>query len=119
VSPELRNKVVRCTRKQLGVDDAAASLATIAGHNGIATAGKFGGAVKGTSVASIVARSALSWVPDSKIRLPTITGGLLSGRPQKVIFVKSVGAFVGRAIPVVGTAYLAYDIGSVVYCSVK
>ena len=44
------------TCKQLGVDDVVAVGAILAGQRFIPTRGKFNGAVKGTSVASVVSR---------------------------------------------------------------
>lgn len=68
--------------------------------------GKFGGATKGTSIASVVSRRALPFELKYKI-LPTITWK--SMLQLKVLFVKNIGTFVGRSIPVIGVFMLAYD----------
>jgi hypothetical protein len=68
-------------------------------------AGKLGGATAGTSVVSLVARKLLPW--QVRYRLPTITS--IGARGLRIAFTRNVGAFVGRAIPVVGVVVMGYD----------
>ncbi len=94
-------------QEHLGVKDIAAMFAVVAGQPIIPTRGKFSGATKGTSIASTVSRKILNY--DLKRRvLPTITNASI--RKIRVIFVKNLGAFVGRTVPVVGWVILAYDV---------
>ena len=69
-------------------------------------AGKLGGAVRGTSVISMAARKVLPF--NVAIRLPTITRAGLGG--LRIAMTRSLGAFVGRAIPVVGVVLLSTDV---------
>ncbi|NSL93100.1 hypothetical protein [Acetobacter syzygii] len=59
--------------KGLGIHDVEAVAAIFLGQNNIAIRGKFKGATKGTSVASIIARSALPYSIKYRI-LPAFTG---------------------------------------------
>ncbi|ATF84801.1 MULTISPECIES: STM2901 family protein [Burkholderia] len=94
------------TRKQLGLDDLASAAAILLGQNDVPVSGKVGGAVEGTSVASLAARKLLPF--RLARRLPTLTkGGALGVR---IAMTRSAGAFVGRAVPVVGTVLLARDV---------
>ncbi|AVS76987.1 hypothetical protein C8234_02185 [Paracidovorax avenae] len=89
-----------------GIDDVMAIGAVIAGYPMLPTRRKFAGATKGTSIASVVFRRALPFDLKQKI-LPTIT--FRSMRQLKILFVRNIGAFVGRTIPVIGVFVLAYD----------
>jgi hypothetical protein len=87
----------------------------IAGLPILATRGKFTGATKGTSVASVVSRRVLTF--DLKRRvLPTVT--TQSIKAFRIIFVKNLGAFAGRTVPVVGWLILAYDVVAITEASV-
>ncbi len=92
--------------KHFGIEDVAALGAIVAGYPVITTRGKFNGATRGTSIASVVARKALPFKLKYQI-LPTVT--LKSMASLKILFVRNIGAFVGRTIPVVGVFMLAYD----------
>ena len=93
------------TRKQLGLDNLAAASAMLLGQADVPVPGNFAGATPGTSGASVAARKLL---PQTlPFRLPTITGGGLSG--IRIAFTRRLGAWVGRAIPVVGEVFLALD----------
>jgi hypothetical protein len=53
--------VIDETCKQLGVDDFAGVASVLLGQRFIPTRGKFSGAVKGTSIASVVSRRVLPY----------------------------------------------------------
>lgn len=91
---------------QFGIDDVTAIGALVAGYPMLPTRRKFAGATKGTSIASVVARKVLPFDLKERI-LPTIT--FRSMRHLKILFVKNIGAFVGRTIPVIGVFMLAHD----------
>ncbi|KVD66594.1 STM2901 family protein [Burkholderia ubonensis] len=93
------------TQKQLGFDDLASAAAILLGQNDVPVAGKLGGAVAGTSVVSIAARKMLPFT--LRMRLPTITKAGVGG--LRIAMTRSLGAFVGRAIPVVGVVLLSKD----------
>ncbi|MDA8445636.1 STM2901 family protein [Paracidovorax valerianellae] len=92
--------------KHFGVEDIAALGAVVAGYPLLPTRTKFNGATRGTSIASVVARKALPFKLKYQI-LPTVT--LKSMASLKILFVRNIGAFVGRTIPVIGVFMLAYD----------
>ncbi len=83
------------------------------GQRFIPTRGKFAGAVKGTSVASVVSRRLLPCELKSRI-LPTVTS-FTSLLLLRVRFTRSIGTFVGRAIPGVGWVILATDVSAITY----
>jgi hypothetical protein len=93
------------TREELGLDDLAAAAAILLGQNDVPVGGKLAGSVSGTSVVSMAARKFLPF--RVAVRLPTIikagAGGL------RISMTRSLGAFVGRTIPVVGTVMLGAD----------
>ena len=93
------------TRKQLGLDDLAAASAVLLGQADVPVTGKVAGATAGTSVASLAARKLLPF--KVRVRLPMITQVGLSG--VRIAFTRNLGAFVGRAIPVIGELFLARD----------
>ena len=76
------------TMEQLGGSDIAAAAAVLSGQPFLPTRGKFGGATKGTSVASVVSRNLLR--QKMPFALPTITGASLI--TLKLTFTKSLGA---------------------------
>lgn len=94
------------TLEQLGGVDIAAAVAVLSGQPFLPTRAKFGGATKGTSLASVASRHLLK--QKMPFTLPTITGASLS--TLKVTFTKSLGGFVGRLVPGVGWTILAYDV---------
>lgn len=93
------------TRKELGLDDLAAAAAILLGQNNVPVGGKLAGAVAGTSVVSMAARKLLPF--NVAVRLPTIVRAGAGG--LRIAMTRSPGAFVGRTIPVVGTAMLGRD----------
>jgi hypothetical protein len=98
------------TLEQLGGVDAAAAIAVLSGQPFLLTRGKFAGATKGTSVASVVSRHLIKH--QLPFALPTLTGATLS--TLKITFTKSLGAFVGRLVPGVGWTILAYDVVQII-----
>ncbi|VWD19870.1 MULTISPECIES: STM2901 family protein [Burkholderia] len=104
------------TGKELGIDDAVGVAMVLSGQRFIPTRGKFGGAVKGTSIASIVSRRMLPYELKQRI-LPTVTS-FTSLILLRIKFTRNIGAFVGRAIPGVGWIVLASDVTMISYRSV-
>jgi len=102
------------TLEQLGGQDLAAAAAVLSGQPFLPTRGKFGGATRGTSVASVVSRRLIR--QQLPFALPTITGASL--RTLKLTFTRSLGAFVGRLVPGVGWTVLAYDVVQIMSKSV-
>lgn len=100
---------------ELGIDDAIGIAMILLGQRFVPTRGKFGGAVKGTSVASRVSRKLLPYEFKYKI-LPTVTS-FKSLLLLKIKFTRELGAFVGRAVPVVGWVIAATDISIMMYRS--
>ena len=96
-----------CTAKQVPfVDDGSVPKGpalVAAGQPWIPTRGKFGGATKGTSVASVVLRKAFP----IRMRIPGLTNAGVKATP-------TLGGFLGRTVPIVGWAWTAYSIGSCV-----
>ncbi|VWC31483.1 membrane protein [Burkholderia lata] len=101
--------------KRFGVHDLGAAAAVLLGQNDVPIPGKLRGAVAGTSVASIAARKALPF--NVGIRLPTITKAGAGG--VRIAMTRNLGAFVGRAVPVVGTIMLATDAAVVMWNTVQ
>ncbi|WP_321789555.1 STM2901 family protein [Paraburkholderia sp. J94] len=93
------------TREELGLDDLAAAAAILLGQNDVPVGGKLAGAVAGTSVVSMAARKFLPF--RVAVRLPTIVKAGAGG--LRIAMTRSLGAFVGRTIPVVGTVMLGAD----------
>lgn len=94
------------TQKELGFEDLGAAAAILLGQPDVPVAGKFAGATAGTSVASMAARKFLPF--SVRMRLPMITR--VGSNGLRIAFTRNLGAFVGRAIPVVGTIMLATDV---------
>jgi len=96
---------------QLGISDIVAAACIILGQPTRPTRGKFAGATKGTSIASEMARRHLNF--ELPFRLPTFTNASL--RTLKPKFVNNLGAFVGRAVPVLGWAIVASDVATIAF----
>ncbi|MRT31993.1 STM2901 family protein [Herbaspirillum sp. CAH-3] len=103
------------TCKEFGADDVSAAAAVLAGQNWIPTRAKPKGATKGTSLASIMGRRYLNYDLKRKI-LPTVTNESL--KTLRILMTKNIGKFVGRAVPMVGWAVLAYNVASITSRSV-
>jgi hypothetical protein len=95
------------TCEELGVDDVASVALILAGQNWLPTRAKPFGTTKGTSVASRLSRRFLDIDIKRKI-LPTLTNA--SVRQLKIFWVRNIGKFVGRAVPVLGWVIAAHDI---------
>ena len=76
------------------------------------TRGKFKGAIPRTSIASTLSRNIPGNLP---VRLPTAVGFPGIGQGMRIRMTKSIGAFVGRSIPIIGWAVLGFDIGAILY----
>jgi hypothetical protein len=99
--------MVEETCKALGVEDIAAVIAILAGQPVLPTRGKFGGATKGTSIASKVSRALFDYDFERNI-LPTLTNqSILTLRFRMV---NNLGVFIGRWTPMVGWIISAYDV---------
>jgi len=107
--------VLEETAKETGVEDLASLSMILLGRPLIPTRGKFAGAVKGTSVASVVSRRLLPFEIKHKI-LPTFTS-LKSLFLLRIKFTRNMGAFVGRAIPGVGWVLLSSDVAIILFRS--
>ncbi|EFM20037.1 MULTISPECIES: STM2901 family protein [unclassified Pantoea] len=105
------------TQKQLGVQDILAVAGLILGNNNIDVPGKPNTATPGTSVASLFFRKHLSYKFRRRI-LPTLTAKSFSLRGLKIFWVNNLGAFVGRAVPVVGWLILANDVAQISFHTV-
>jgi hypothetical protein len=93
--------------KHLGVADLTALGAFIVGQPFLPTRAKPAGAIKGTSIASVVTRKLLPMEVKSKI-LPTLIG--INPLKLKLKYTNNVGVFAGRAIPYIGIVILLYDV---------
>lgn len=98
------------TAKQLGVDDLVTLSLIILGQPIKKTRGKPIGATKGTSYLSHHLRQ---WLRVEVKSWPTLTTGSIKRR--KFTYVNNLGAFIGRWIPILGIAILAYDVSSISY----
>ncbi|MCL2895000.1 STM2901 family protein [Brenneria tiliae] len=105
------------TEKQLGVQDIIGVAALFLGNNSIEVPGKPGTSTPGTSRSSIFFRRHLTYKFRKRI-LPTLTRKSFSMRGLKIFWVNNLGAFVGRAVPVVGWVILARDVSLISYRTV-
>ncbi|NRO97768.1 hypothetical protein GWC77_17745 [Paraburkholderia sp. NMBU_R16] len=105
------------TCKQAGVEDVVSVSMVLLGQRFIPTRGKFNGAVKGTSVASVVSRRLLPYEIKHKV-LPTVTS-FTSLVLLRIKFTQNLGVFVGRAIPGIGWVLLASDVSIIVFRSIN
>lgn len=107
------------TASQLGVQDFGAIVSIVAGLNNLPTRGKFAGATPGTSYASTKARQLLGNVKFPwGITLPSVIGGYPPHK-LKIIMVRKISTFTGRAIPVLGWVILASDVSQIAYRTVR
>ncbi|MFE8049870.1 hypothetical protein RBA63_20505 [Brenneria goodwinii] len=105
------------TEKRLGVQDILGVAALFLGDNSVEIPGKPRTATPGTSRASIFFRKHLSYKFRSRI-LPTLTRKSFTMRGLKIFWVNNLGAFLGRAVPVVGWVILANDVTQISYRTV-
>lgn len=99
------------TCAQVGIDDVEAVILILTGWPILPTRQKFGGATKGTSIASVMARSIFRYQLNRRI-LPTVT--LQSIKSFRIILTGKLSVFVGRAVPGLGWALLARDVFRIV-----
>jgi hypothetical protein len=104
------------TMTELGISDVVGAAMILSGSRFIPTRGKFGGAVKGTSVASKLSRTLLPFELRHRI-LPTFTSWS-SVALLRVKLTNHLGVFVGRAIPGVGWLITASDVAMIAYKTV-
>ncbi|MFD3248296.1 STM2901 family protein [Rahnella aquatilis] len=104
------------TLDQLGLSDLVGVAAFYYGKNNIDVPGKPCTATPGTSKASKTMRKYLrgKMLP---FKLPTVIGYFPP--KMKIVMVKKLSTFVGRTIPVLGVAIIAYDVSSIAYRSVN
>lgn len=98
-----------------GVTDAVMMSCIILGQPLLETRAKPSDATIGTSIASKYLRQILN--VELPVRLPTYTNASI--RTLKPKYVKNLGAFVGRWVPVVGWTLLASDLAQIVYKTVS
>jgi len=99
--------MVEETVKSLSVEDVGAIIAILAGQPVLPTRGKFGGATKGTSIASKVSRALFDYDFERNI-LPTLTNKSILTFSFRMV--NNLGVFIGRWTPMVGWAITAYDV---------
>lgn len=91
----------------MGTDDVEAVILILSGWPLLPTRQKFGGATKGTSVASVVARALFRQKFKYEI-LPTLTLGSI--KSLRIIVTRRLSVFIGRAVPGIGWVLLARDV---------
>lgn len=105
------------TSEQLGVKDFVGVATIILGDNSVDVPGKPLTSTKGTSPASLFFRKHISFQFRKRV-LPTLTKKSFSVRGLKIFWVNNLGAFVGRAVPVLGWVILASDLTQIAYKTV-
>ncbi|WON76607.1 STM2901 family protein [Serratia sp. UGAL515B_01] len=104
--------------KQLGIQDIIGVAAVVLGSNIIDVPGKPSTATPGTSHASLFFRKHISYKFKTRV-LPTLTRKSFSLRGIKIMWVNNLGAFVGRAVPVLGWVILANDVSTIGYRTLR
>jgi len=99
------------------VQDIVAVANIILGNNNIDVPGKPLTSKPGTLVVSLFFRRHMSYKFRRRI-LPTLTLKSFSLRGLKIFWVNNLGAFVGRAVPVVGWVILANDVAQISFRTV-
>lgn len=107
--------LIEQTEQQLGVHDIEALLAIVSGLPFLPTRQKPMGATRGTSLASRTFRHVLPY--KLPLKLPTITNA--SMRTLRPVFTRNLGAFVGRAISIVGEIMLGKDVTVIMWKTVS
>jgi hypothetical protein len=117
--PSLIRRAAACALDQFGVSDLFAVGAVAAGQP-IPGTKRFvtPGSSRGTSVAGMAANRVFGEASLPR-RLPTIVGGPGTGRSLAIAGTKSVARFAGRAVPIVGWAFLAYDVVNIAICTAR
>ncbi|CND31090.1 putative phage membrane protein [Yersinia frederiksenii] len=106
------------TENQLGIKDIIGIAFVILGNNSVDVPGKPNTATKGTSHASLFFRKHLSYKFKKRI-LPTLTKKSFSLSGVRVFWVNNLGAFAGRAVPVLGWIILATDVATISFKTVS
>ncbi|HEN3605782.1 hypothetical protein RF656_18845 [Yersinia kristensenii] len=106
------------TENQLGIKDIIGVAFVILGNNSVDVPGKPNTATKGTSHASLFFRKHLSYKFKKRV-LPTLTKKSFSLSGVKVFWVNNLGAFAGRAVPVLGWIILATDVATISFKTVS
>jgi hypothetical protein len=99
--------MVEETCKAFGTGDIAAVISILAGQPVLSTRGKFGGATRGTSVASKVSRALFDYDFERNV-LPTLTNKSILALRFRMV--NNLGVFIGRWTPIVGWVVTAYDV---------
>lgn len=117
-APPAYTQLLPCIKQQYGLLAAGAAM-TAAGQP-IGGTKRFvtPGSSIGTSLVSKVSRTLLSGIKFSE-PLPTPVGGLFTGRVFQMAATKDAGAFLGRWVPFVGEALVAYDAVKIGSCVVN
>lgn len=103
----------------IGVADFGAVLALVSGRNNLWTRAKPLNATKGTSYASVGARSVFKKAKfPFGISLPTWLGGYTPWTARRVM-VRNIAPFVGRSIPLIGEIILAADVSAITYRTIR
>ena len=105
-------------QKQLGIKDIVGFASIILGNNIIDIPGKPITATRGTSPASLFFRKHLSYKFRTRI-LPTLTKKSFTLRGIKIFWVNNLGAFAGRAVPVLGWSIMAADVAIISFNTVN
>jgi RHS repeat-associated protein len=117
--PSLVKQAAKCALDQFGVSDLIAAGAVAAGQPISGTKPYVNpGSSRGTSVAGMAADRIFGKARLPR-RLPTIVGGPGTGRKLAIAGTKSAARFAGRAVPIVGWAWLAYDAVSIAVCTAR
>lgn len=103
------------TRQQLGFSDLAAAATWLLGNNEVPISGKMKTATEGTSVLSIFFRNVITYRTSKP--LPTVTWVTL--QQGRLLYTRSLGAWVGRTIPALDIVLFGYDATTIVYRSLK
>ncbi len=103
-----------CAANQLGLTDGLAALGLVLGQPILSTAGKFVGATTGTSPLSTVLSAVLPW--QLPIALPAPTYAIFRG---VMATSTNAGRVLGRWIPFVGGAILAWDAIQIASCTIS
>lgn len=108
----------QCALDQLGLGELGSAAAAASGANVLPTRGKFGGATPNTSVASRGSRAVFGNA-QLPVQVPTVTGFPGIGSGVSIRASARIATVVGRSIPVVGWALLAYDGISIAVCALS
>lgn len=106
------------TEKQTGIQDVIGIASLMLGNNFIGVPGKPHTATYGTSPASLFFRKHLSITFKRRV-LPTLTNKSFSLRGVRIFWVNNLGAFAGRAVPVLGWIIVSRDVSIIAFKSLN